>query len=117
MINYLLAFLVGGGVCAIAQLLMDGLKLLPIYVTISFVCLGAILEVFGLYDILIEVGHAGAMVPISSFGHSLTHGALLSAKENGYIGLLLGVFDLTASGITSTILFSFIMALIFKQKG
>ncbi len=115
--NFLMAFLVGGGVCALAQLLLDGLKILPIYVTILFVTLGAILEGFGVYDILIKIGHAGAMVPISSFGHSLTHGALASAEVNGYLGLLIGVFDLTASGITATILFSFFIALIFKPKG
>lgn len=114
---YLLAFLVGGGICAIAQILMDKLKLLPIYITVLFVSIGSFLEMFGLYDKLIKIGHAGALIPISSFGHSLTHAAVEGAIENGYIGLLLGIFDLTSSGITSAILFAFVMAVIFRPKG
>ena len=117
MINYLMAFLIGGAICAIAQTLVDTLKVLPIYITVLFVFLGALLESFGIYDKLIEIGHAGAMIPISSFGHSLTHAALVEAASSGYIGLLLGIFDLTASGITSAILFAFLMALIFKPRG
>lgn len=117
MINYLLAFLVGGIICAIAQILMDGLKLLPIYVTVLLVCIGSFSEIFGLYDKLIEIGHAGALVPISSFGHSLTHAAIEGAMEKGYFGMLLGIFDLTASGISATILFAFVMSLIFKPRG
>lgn len=117
MINYVMAFLVGGIFCAIAQVLVDTLKVLPIYITVLFVCLGSFLESFGLYDKLIQIGHAGAMVPISSFGHSLTHAALVEAESSGYFGMLLGIFDLTASGITSAILFAFIIALIFKPRG
>lgn len=117
MINYLFAFLIGGAICAVAQLLMDGLKLLPIYVTTLFVCIGSFLEAFGIYDKLIDIGHAGALIPISSFGHSMTHAAVAGAIENGYFGMLLGIFDLTASGISAAILFAFVMALIFKPRG
>lgn len=115
--NYLMAFLVCGTICAIAQILVDILRVLPIYITVLFVSLGAFLESFGLYDKLIEIGHAGAMIPISSFGHSLTHAALAEAESSGYFGMLLGIFDLTASGITAAILFAFVMALIFKPRG
>lgn len=115
--SYILSFLVGGFICAIAQVLIDKFKLLPIYITVSFVVIGSFLEMFGLYDMLIEIGHAGALVPISSFGHSLTHAALEGTIENGYFGLLLGIFDLTSSGIVSAILFAFIMAVLFKPKG
>ena len=117
MVDYLLAFLIGGIICAIAQILMDGFKLLPIYVTVLFVCIGSFLEIFGLYDKLIEIGHAGALVPISSFGHSLTHAAIEGAMETGYFGMLLGIFDLTASGISAAILFAFLMSLIFRPRG
>ncbi len=115
--DYLLAFLVGGAICALAQVLMDGFKLLPIYITVLLVCAGSFLEVFNLYDKLIEIGHAGALVTISSFGHSLTHAAIEGAMENGYFGMLLGIFDLTASGISAAILFAFMMALFFKPRG
>lgn len=115
--DYLFAFLVGGAICAMAQVLMDGFKLLPIYITVLFVCAGSFLEAFDLYDKLIEIGHAGALVPISSFGHSLTHAAIEGAMENGYFGMLLGIFDLTASGISAAILFAFVMSLVFKPRG
>lgn len=115
--DYLSAFLVGGAICAIAQVLMDGFKLLPIYITVLLVCAGSFLEIFDLYDKLIEIGHAGALVPISSFGHSLTHAAIEGAMENGYFGMLLGIFDLTASGISAAILFAFVMSLVFKPRG
>ena len=115
--EYLLAFLVGGFICAIAQIMMDKLKLLPIYITVLFVTLGSFLEMFGIYDKLISIGYAGALVPISSFGHSLTHAAVEGAMESGYLGLLLGIFDLTAPGITAAILLAFIVAVVFKPKG
>lgn len=115
--EYLLAFLVGGSICAIGQFMMDKFKLLPIYITVLFVTIGSFLEMFGLYDKLIAIGHAGALVPISSFGHSLTHAAVEGAMENGYLGLLLGIFDLTAPGITSAILSAFVVAVVFRPKG
>jgi stage V sporulation protein AE len=115
--EYLLAFLVGGSICAIGQFMMDKFKLLPIYITVLFVTIGSFLEMFGLYDKLIAIGHAGALIPISSFGHSLTHAAVEGAMENGYLGLLLGIFDLTAPGITSAILFAFVVAVVFRPKG
>lgn len=117
MINYLMAFLIGGLICAIGQILVDTLKVLPIYITVLFVCLGSFLEIFELYDKLIAIGHAGAMIPISSFGHSLTHAAVQKALEKGFFGLFLGIFDLTAPGITAAILFAFLMSLIFKPRG
>jgi stage V sporulation protein AE len=115
--EYLLACLVGGSTCAIGQFMMDKFKLLPIYITVLFVTIGSFLEMFGLYDKLIAIGHAGALIPISSFGHSLTHAAVEGAMENGYLGLLLGIFDLTAPGITSAILFAFVVAVVFRPKG
>lgn len=115
--SYLLSFLVGGAICALAQIFIDKFKLLPIYITVSFVVIGSFLEMFGLYDMLIKIGHAGALVPISSFGHSLTHAAVEGAMEKGYFGLLLGIFDLTSSGIVAAILFAFVMAVLFKPKG
>jgi stage V sporulation protein AE len=117
MIDYLMAFLIGGAICAVAQILVDTLKLLPIYIIVLFVSIGSFLEIFGIYDKLIALGRAGAMIPISSFGHSLTHAAVEKAMEKGFFGLFLGIFDLTAPGITAAILFAFIMSLIFKPRG
>ena len=117
MINYLMAFIVGGVICAMAQVLLDTLKVLPIYITVLFVSLGSFLEIFGLYDKLIEIGHAGAMIPISSFGHSLAHSAIEKTMETGFFGIFLGLFDLTSPGITAAILFAFVVSLIFKPRG
>ena len=94
--EYLLSFLVGGFICSIAQVMMDKLKLLPIYITVLFVTIGSFLEMFGLYDKLIAFGHAGALVPISSFGHSLTDSAIKCAEEVGYIGIFQGMFNSTS---------------------
>lgn len=115
--HYLMAFIVGGLICLIAQLLMDLFKLLPIHLTVLYVILGSFFEIFKIYDWLIKVGHAGALMPISSFGHSLTQAAVSKASEVGYLGILLGMFDLTSAGISTAIIFAFIMALIFKPKG
>jgi len=114
---FLYAFLVGGAICAVGQIIMDKFKLAPIYITSLFVFLGAALDVFGLYDKLIKFSGAGASLPISSFGHSLLHAGLEKANEVGYIGLLTGVFDLTAAGIASSIIFAFFIAMIFKPRG
>ena len=81
-----------------------------------FVVIGAALDTFGLYDKLIEFAGAGASLPITSFGHSLIHGALAQAQENGLIGIIAGMFDMTASGITAAILFAFLAAVVFKPK-
>lgn len=113
---YILSFLFCGGVCVIAQLIYDNTKLTPGHITSMFVCIGAALDLFHIYDVLVSIFHAGALLPITSFGHSLMHGALAATKEFGIFGLAMGVFDLTAAGISSAILFSFLAALIFKPR-
>ena len=115
--NYLLnSFLFCGVVCLIAQFILDHTKLTPGHITSLFVVCGAALDSFGIYDFFIAKCRGGAMVPITSFGHSLIHGALNSAEVNGFLGLLMGMFDLTASGITAAIIFSFVFTLFFKAK-
>ena len=113
--TYLNAFIFCGIVCLIGQIILDNTRLTPGHVTSIFVCIGAFLDSFGLYDKFIIWAGGGASVPITSFGHLLIHGAL-SMSEYGLVGLCMGMFNLTASGITSAIVFSFIFALIFKPK-
>ncbi len=110
------SFLFCGTICLIAQIILDNTKLTPGHITSLFVVIGAFLDSFSLYDLIIKYVGGGALVPITSFGHSLVHGAL--AKTNGYglMGIFMGMFDLTASGITAAIIFSFIFSLIFKPK-
>ncbi|MFD2214172.1 stage V sporulation protein AE [Metabacillus endolithicus] len=115
--EYVWAFVVGGAICVVGQLLLDFVKLTPAHVMSTFVVTGAILDGFGVYDKFIEFAGAGATVPITSFGHSLLHGAMEQAKEHGFIGIGIGIFELTSAGISAAILFAFIMALIFKPKG
>ncbi|RDY70148.1 stage V sporulation protein AE [Halobacillus trueperi] len=115
--TFLWAFIVGGIICVIGQILMDVFKLTPAHVMSSFVVAGAVLDAFDLYDNLIEFAGAGATVPITSFGHSLLHGAMEQADEHGFIGVAIGIFELTSAGIASAILFGFIVAVIFKPKG
>ncbi|MBL4935962.1 stage V sporulation protein AE [Clostridium sp. YIM B02515] len=117
MIKVLLAFLVGGGICVIGQIMMDVFKLTPAHTTSTLVVVGAILGGIGLYEPLIKFAGAGASVPISSFGNSLVKGALVEAQRDGLIGVLTGIFDLTSSGITAAIVFGFLAALIFKPRG
>lgn len=110
------AFIVCGSICLLGQLLYDNTKLTAGHITSLFVVIGAMLDTFGLYDRLIRFAGMGASLPITSFGHSLIHGALEKAQQDGLIGIALGMFDLTAAGITSAILFAFLTSLIFKPK-
>lgn len=115
--KFLLAFVVGGAICVLGQILLDVFRLTPAHMTVTLVVIGAILGGFGLYEPLIEFAGAGASVPISSFGNSLVNGALTEAKRNGLIGVLTGIFEITSAGISSAIIFGFIASLIFKPKG
>jgi stage V sporulation protein AE len=111
------AFIVGGGICVIGQIMLDVFKLTPAHVTSSMVVAGAILGGLGLYEPLIKFAGAGASVPITSFGNALVKGALAEAKRNGLVGVLTGIFEVTSAGISAAIIFGFMAALIFKPKG
>ncbi len=111
------AFVIGGGICVIAQIMMDVFKLTPAHTTSTLVVLGAILGGFGLYEPLIKFAGAGASVPISSFGNALVKGALAEAKRNGIVGVLTGIFEVTSAGISAALIFAFLGSLIFKPKG
>ncbi|MBM7578255.1 stage V sporulation protein AE [Jeotgalibacillus terrae] len=110
------AFIVGGLICVIGQLMMDVLKMTPAHTLSTLVVSGAVLEAFGLYEPLIDFAGAGATVPITSFGNALLHGAMQEAEKHGVIGVMTGMFEVTSSGISAAIIFGFIGALIFKPK-
>ena len=114
--NYLLAFLFSGFVCLVAQFIYEKTKLTPGHITSLFVVIGSFLDLFHIYDKIIEIFHAGALIPITSFGHSLMHGAMAATEEYGIFGIAMGIFDLTAAGISAAILYSFLIAIIFKPK-
>ncbi|WP_249028736.1 SpoVA/SpoVAEb family sporulation membrane protein [Tannockella kyphosi] len=114
--NYLLAFVFCGFVCLVAQVIYDHSNLTPGHIICYFVIVGAVLDFFNIYDTLVSIFHAGALLPITSFGHSLMHGAMEATDEFGIFGLALGMFDLTAAGITSAIVFAFLVALFSRPK-
>ncbi|MCE3199656.1 stage V sporulation protein AE [Paenibacillus sonchi] len=114
---YLWAFLVGGAICVIGQLLMDVLGLTPAHTMSTLVVAGAAADAFGIYDPLVKFAGAGASVPITSFGNSLVHGALTELERDGWIGVVTGIFDVTSAGISSAIVFSFLAALVVRPKG
>ncbi|MCP3761665.1 stage V sporulation protein AE [Domibacillus sp. A3M-37] len=111
------AFVIGGLICVIGQLMMDVGKLTPGHTLSILVSVGAILGGFGLYDRLVDFAGAGATMPITSFGNSLVAGAMQEAEKHGVVGVLTGMFEVTSSGISAAIVFGFIGALFFKPKG
>lgn len=115
--QFLWAFLVGGAICVIGQIMFDVFKLTPAHTMATLVVVGAIVDGIGLYDPLIKFAGAGASVPITSFGNALVHGALTELNEQGWIGVISGIFKVTSSGISAAIIFSFLAALVIRPKG
>ena len=114
--DYLKAFLVGGAICLIAQLLIDYTKLTPAKILVSFVVLGVILGGIGLYEPLVEFAGAGASVPLLGFGNTLAKGVREAVAEKGFLGILSGGLKATAGGITVAIVSGLIVSLIFKPR-
>lgn len=112
----LYSFLFCGFICLLGQVILDNTKLTPGHITSMFVAIGAFLDIFHIYDKIIKVVGGGAQLPITSFGHSLVHGALSHTSKYGIIGLFMGMFDLTATGIAAVIVISFFFTLICKPK-
>ena len=115
--SYIWAFVVGGLICVIGQLLLDVGKFTPAHTMSILVVSGAILDGFGLYEPLIDFAGAGATVPITSFGNALVHGAMAEAEKTGIIGILTGIFEVTSAGVSAAIIFGFLASLLFKPKG
>ena len=116
MMDYIKAFVVGGLICVIAQILMDKTKLTPARILVAFVTIGAILGGFNIYDKLVEFGGAGATVPLPGFGYSLAKGVMKEVDNSGLIGVLTGGVKGTAGGITAAIIFGYLMALLSKSR-
>ena len=112
--DYLNAFLCGGILCAIGQILIDKTKLTPARILTGYVVAGVLLSALGLYQPLVDWGGAGATVPLTGFGHSLAKGVAKAVAEKGWLGVFTGGLTATAGGITAAVVFEVIMALIFK---
>jgi len=113
---FIWAFIVGGIICVIGQLLMDVAKLTPAHTMSTLVVVGAIMDGLGWYEPLIKWAGAGVTVPITSFGNALVHGAMAEMQRDGIIGIITGIFEVTSAGISAAIIFGFLGALVFKPK-
>ena len=112
--EYLNAFLCGGILCAIGQILIDKTKLTPARILTGYVVAGVLLSAIGLYQPIADWGGAGATVPLTGFGYALAKGVEKAVAEKGWLGVLTGGLTATAGGITAAVVFAVLMALIFK---
>ena len=112
--NFVWAFLVGGLICVVGQLLIDLTKLTPARILVGYVVAGVILGALGLYEPIVQWGGAGATVPLTGFGYSLARGVREAVLARGWLGVLTGGLSATAAGIAAAVLFSFLAALLFK---
>ena len=113
---YLKAFVVGGLLCAIAQILIDKTKLTPARILVSYVVAGAILTAIGVYKPLVDFAGAGATVPLTGFGYSLATGVKKAVAENGLFGAISGGLKATSAGIATAVITGVVCSVIFKVK-
>ena len=114
--DYFKAFIVGGIICVIGQILIDKTKLTPARILVSFVVVGVILGGLGIYEPFAEFAGAGATVPLTGFGNTLAKGVRKAVEEDGLLGIFTGGLKASAGGITAAILFGLIVSLIFKAR-
>lgn len=113
------AFVIGGAICVIGQLLMDltSYKFTPAHVLVTFVTAGVIISALGLYQPLVDLAGAGATVPLTGFGHLLAQGAINGVKQYGLFGAFSGGVTAAAAGITAAVVFGYFAALVFRPRG
>ena len=114
--EYLKAFLVGGAICMIGQILIDKTKLTPARILVCYVVLGVILGGAGVYEKLVDFAGAGATVPLTGFGYNLAKGVREAVQEDGLLGALTGGLKAASGGITAAMVFGFLAALVFNPK-
>ncbi len=113
--DFLWAFLIGGAWCLIGQFLIDLTKLTPARILVSFVVIGVFLGAIGVYDGIVELGGAGATVPLVGFGYNLAKGIKEAVADNGVIGVLQGGLTAASAGITTVVVAALIVSLCFKR--
>ena len=114
--EYFRAFLCGGCLCAVGQLLLDRTRLTPARILTGYVVAGVILSALGLYGPLVEWAGAGATVPLTGFGHTLAQGVRKAVAEQGALGILTGGLSAAAGGVTAAIVSAVVMALLFRPR-
>lgn len=114
--DYIKAFLIGGALCLVGQILIDKTKLTPARILVSYVVLGVFLSAVGIYEPLVEFAGAGATVPLTGFGHVLAKGVKEAVAEKGFLGILTGGLKAAAGGVTAAVFCGLLVSLIFKDK-
>ena len=114
--DYVKAFLIGGALCLIGQILIDKTKLTPARILVSYVVAGVVLGGMGIYRYLADFGEAGATVPLTGFGYNLAKGVKEAVDKDGFLGIFTGGLKASAGGITAAILAGLLCSLIFKAK-
>lgn len=114
--DYLKAFLVGGILCVIGQILIDKTKLTPARILVSFVVIGVALGAVGIYQRLVDFAGAGATVPLTGFGHNIAKGVREAVDKDGFLGIFTGGLRSTAGGITVAIMMGLLASFLFKAK-
>lgn len=114
--EYVKAFLVGGIVCALVQILMEKTKLLPGRIMVLLVCTGAVLGFFGVYEPFVQFAGAGATVPLLGFGNTLWKGMKEAIDQDGFLGIFRGGFTASAAGISAALVFGYLASIVFQPK-
>lgn len=114
--DYIKAFIIGGIICALVQILMEKTKLLPGRIMVILVCTGVVLGAVNVYEPFVKWAGAGASVPLTGFGNVLWKGVKEAVDHEGFIGLFKGGFKACAAGVSSALIFSYIAALLTKPK-
>ncbi len=110
------AFVVGGLICVVGQLLLDFTKLTPAKILVSFVCLGVLLGGLGIYDRLVDFAGAGATIPLTGFGNALANGVKNAIREQGFMGVVTGALTACAGGVTVALISGLVVALVTHSK-
>lgn len=114
--EYIKAFVVGGLICVIGQILIDKTRLTPARILVTFVTLGVFFQLLGIYQPVVDFAGAGATVPLTGFGYNLCKGMEKAVSEKGFMGIFTGAFTAGAAGLSAAVVFGFLAALIFKPK-
>lgn len=114
--DYLKAFLVGGILCLIGQILIDKTKLTPARILVAYVVAGVVLGAVGIYKPLVEFAGAGATVPLTGFGYTLSKGVREAVDKDGFLGIFTGGLKATAGGITAAVFAGLLASILFKAK-
>lgn len=114
--NYVWAFVIGGAICVIGQLLIDLTAMTPARILVCYVVAGVVLSALGWYQPLVDIAGAGATVPLLGFGHNLAQGVIAAVEKLGLVGALTGGFTSAAGGVTASLTFGFIAALLARSR-